>query len=210
MLNYWDRFKRLHDKPCIDMEPSSNNGWIYLAYALKLGLINKIEGVTMDALNICFREKRRHPHKESVVVSRDEIIAMIYINPSYAKDLIQNDFWMNYAQPIFNFPKFCKQIIDLYKNRKDRNYWHKNNLDQAEFLTMKLPITDRAFIYKQAGLKVPLIYKLVEAVDKKLKPSGRSSAAIRSFKYDLDNNAGIYAYFAADPNHPITQFKLSK
>lgn len=205
MKPYYDKRGFLHDKANAD----SNNKFIYTSYAFKIGMMREFTNEMLDEMTYCFRNKVRHSDKQTVAISRDEILALCYLVPHFAKDLIQNDFWMNYAQPIFNLPRFCKQIIDLYKNRKDRNYWQKNNLDQAEFLTMKLPLTDRAFIYRQAGLKVPLIYKMIEAVDRRLKPSGRSSAAIRSFKYDLDNNAGIYAYFAADPIHPITLYKNS-
>jgi len=32
MNNYFDKFGRLHHKPCINGEPAGNNGWIYSAY----------------------------------------------------------------------------------------------------------------------------------------------------------------------------------
>jgi len=204
MPNYFDKWKRLHDKPCIDGEPSSNNGWTYLAYGLKTGFVKSLDRITLMALDICWKNKTRHPENNTVpFLSRDEMLGLMYLNPSYCYELI-GDWWMTNDKPKFNLVRFIKQLILLIKNRDQRNYWWKNNLDQMKFLTMKVPLTDRCFYYRLIGKKAPLIYRLIEWIDKKMEASGRSSRAIRSFKYNQDNYEGIMLYFELD--HPLRKY----
>jgi hypothetical protein len=196
-MNYQDKLGFYHDK----IDADSNNKFIYSAYAKRVGLIRELAPEQYMEIMHCFSEKVRHSHKVAPPLSRDEAMGIVYLVNVYAVAFIRAGFWMCKEKPKFNLFKFIKQIIELFKNRKDRNYWWKNNLDQAQFLTMKLPMHDRAFVYRCAGEKVPMIYKLIEWIDKKKKPTGRSSAAIRSFKYNQDNFEGIKNYFSKD--HPI-------
>jgi hypothetical protein len=215
---YFDKWGRIHDKPCVNNEPSSNNGWIYTAYASRVHALQVFDQKTCDALEVCWANKTRHPENNTVpTLSRDEILGMIWLDcilsiytqgkkseKSMAVNLIDGDFWMTNNRPILNPFKFIAQLVLLIINRKDRNYWWKNNLDQMKFLSMRLPIHDRAFVYRVAGKHVPLLWELIERIDRKLKPSSRSGYAIRSFKYDMNGFEGIRLYFSED--HPIRKF----
>jgi hypothetical protein len=212
--NYFDKHGFVHDKPCINGEPSSGNSKIYTAYLAKITIPSgktPIMGTLIDhEIITCFRKKIRITYKETNQnLSRDEYIGMIYLFDLLADKAIEEDFWMCEDKPKFNLIEFFKQLIPHIKNRKLRNYWWQNNLDQMKFLTMKLNLSDRAFVYRIAKRKIPLIYRLIEWFDKKLKPSSRSSAAIRSFKYGIDNHQGILDYFQ-QPDHPIRIAILEK
>lgn len=86
MNNYFDKWKRVHDKPCIGEEPKSNNGWIYTAYLKKIGY-----QVDLMSLSTCFRQCKqinpetgelylvRSPYKDYPPMSRDEILGMVYL-----------------------------------------------------------------------------------------------------------------------------------
>ena len=200
MSEFKDRFGRYHDEPCWDGEPSSNNGWIFTAYAKKVGL--PVESIKLENASVtCMYFRKRHPYeREAPPMSRDEILGLCYLYPFLGKYL--GGWWMCYNPPIFNVVRFIKQLILLFKNRHERNYWWKNDLDQMQYLTMKVPVQDRAFILRLAGKKPNLFYRLVEQIDKRLKPSSRSSKAIRHLKYD--QGEGIYEYFTY-PNHPISK-----
>ena len=203
-MDYYDSLGFLHDKKNAD----SNNKYTYSAYAMKVGLLKSLTREMLVEMYYCWEHKLRHSKKVAPPISREEIISLCYLNPPFALNLIEGDFWMCVERPVLNPFKFIAQLILLIKNRNDRNYWWKNNLDQMKFLTMRLPIHDRAFIYRMAGKQVPLIYELIERVDRGLSPSGRSSAAIRSFKYDIKDFFGIYNYFSSD--HPIRKHMENK
>jgi hypothetical protein len=204
MSNYYDNLGFVHDKKNAD----SNNKFCYSAYAMKVGLLKSLTREMLVEMHFCWVNKLRHSHKSTVPISRDEILGLVYMHPPFAYNLIDGDFWMCVERPVLNPFKFIAQLVLLIKNRKDRNYWHRNNLDQMKFLTMRLPITDRAFVYRMAAKQVPLMYELIERFDRSLSPSGRSSAAIRSFKYDTKDFYGIYNYF--EVGHPIRKHMESK
>lgn len=201
---YYDSLGFIHDKK----KAESNNKFIYTAYGMKVGLINYLTREMLVEIYYCWEHKVRHSKKEAPVISRDEVLGLCYLNPPFALNLIEGDFWMTNDRPILNPFRFIKQLILLIKNRSDRNYWWKNNLDQMKFLTMRLPLTDRAFIYTLTGRQAPWIYNAIEVIDRMKQPSGRSSAAIRSFKYDMVFFYGIYNYF--EVGHPIRKHLESK
>ena len=76
-MTYIDKYGRYHHKPTDGINPSSGNGWIYTAYAVKLGLpVNKYK------LNECFKLCSqngiliRNPNMETSPISRDEILGL--------------------------------------------------------------------------------------------------------------------------------------
>jgi hypothetical protein len=179
---------------------SSNNKFTYSAIGLKRGVINfQTSGMIQETLH-CFNHKVRHSYKLTKVPSREEIYGMCYLMPSLAKSIIGN-WWMCRFPPKFNLMRFIKQLILLIKHREDRNYWQDNGLDQMQFLTMKVPLQDRKAYYDLVGKKAPLFYQLVEWIDKKIKPSNRSSRSFRDLKYNSENGRGNAEYFPKD--HPI-------
>jgi len=128
MNNYWDKYSRIHHKPCLNGEPSSNNGWIYTAYYRKAAGILVSDYVILER---CFRTCRqrhvktgatfftRHPYGEitDVPFNRDEIIGGVHLS------LIREYMLLNKFQPSWNFspfpiPKFspiklAKQLWEL-------------------------------------------------------------------------------------------------
>lgn len=185
-----------HDKK----SASSNNKYIYSAYAKKVGLLPELTPVMQQELDFCYANKVRHSMKQTSVMSRDEIVGMAYLDKNTANKIIEEGFnFSPYKIPSFNLFKLIKQVLEV--RGKHRNYFWQNNLDQIYRFAFSLPLQDRAFVYRSAGRKVPLIYVMIEDIDKSLNSSNRSSRAIRSLKYDNDNDQGIYDYFSDD--HPI-------
>jgi len=84
MSAYWDSYGRLHHKLCINGVPSSNNGWVYTAYADKLLTIDLDRNGLIECFNKCIikdaRDNRsfliRSPGKDLPPMSRDEILGM--------------------------------------------------------------------------------------------------------------------------------------
>lgn len=207
MTTYFDYKNFVHDRPCIDGKPSSNNSKLYSAYSLKCCMYSFLTVEQIYEIKESFRLRVRLTYKDAPPLSRDEMLGLCYMQPQLIYQLIKDDWWMTNDKPVFNLFLFIKQLWLLIKNRKQRNYWWQNNLDQMKFITMKVPLVDRAFYYRFISKPVPLFYELIEWFDKKRKPSGRSSRAIRDLKYGL-GNVGIYEYF--DQGHPLKEFLRNK
>lgn len=196
MSNYIDKYGRYHHKPCINGEPSSNNGWIYTAYADKLGLpVNDSE--LRSCFNQCLNEHNtfvlRSPGKGLPPMSRDEILGAAALGLLKARNL---QGWSFSPRPIpkFNPITFFKQLSRVFTlnpiNRdgswvklwgplytRHRNYFWENNLDQLYRFAFSVPIQDRDFILDNTDKKVnvfaALFYSAVATVDKWFnKPSG--------------------------------------
>lgn len=176
VTNYFDKYGRLHHKPCIDGEPSSNNGWIYTAYAAKVGV-----SVDKAAINDCYdrcvmttKEGKfylyRNPEKVLPPISRDEILGMASLE-ELAEYHLNGWNFAPYLLPKFSLIKFVKQLYQLRPTLKPvvtgpiepdvkglfglyirhRNYIWKNKLDQLYRVAFSVPLTDRHFILKCWG-----------------------------------------------------------
>ena len=178
MNNYWDKYGRLHDQPCINGEPSSNNGWIYTAYADKAGV-----PVDMDLLNdsfhLCRYDERqvlgvnvsiaRSPDKKVPPISRDEILGLASLGVLHEVYVPSWNF-SPYRIPKFSIIKLVKQLDEIlpgftiswtgkwynfksyrvtFDSMKHRNYFWKNNLDQLYRFAFSVPVQDRHFILKR-------------------------------------------------------------
>jgi hypothetical protein len=206
-MNFQDRWTRYHDKPCTEGNPSSNNGWIYSAYAKKLGL-------TMDEkkLEICFDGctryvygkcvLTRHPvtEKDTVPMSRDEILGMAYLG------LLTQEHLNGWSFSPYPIPKFClktliKQVLEA--KGQHRNYFWKNNLGQLYRFTFSVPLTDRAFIIEHSNMKINFVsktfYKLVAKIDSMLNKEN----GIRWLKYGK-SLSGMQKEFME--GHPFRSF----
>jgi len=219
MITYYDKYGRLHDKPCKDGEPSSNNGFIYSAYAKKLGLeIN----IPPEFCTICAIDYVRHPRyvkQDQVPMSRDEILGLAYLG--YISDKLVNGGWSfsPFPLPRLNPLKLLSQLwqlrpiygrVDGVSERlprreliwKHRNYFWENNLDQVYHIAFSVPVTDRAFILECWGETKSLryfFYKTIAWVDSKLpKENG-----IRWLKYGKSLE-GMQKEFPED--HPLNKY----
>ena len=168
MSNYIDNYGRYHDKPVTDSNPvPSNNGWIYTAYADKLGL-----AVDKEKLAQCFSRCKltdkkgrtyliRSPLKETPPISRDEILGMAALGLLQPKHLNGWNF-SPYRLPAFSLLILIKQLWMLIG--KDRNYFWQNGLSMVYHVAFSVPLADRHFILSKWG-EFNLFYFLVAKVD---------------------------------------------
>lgn len=205
MSNYQDQWTRYHDKPTDGINPSSNNGAIYTAYAVKLGLpVN--ETLLYECFKDCVKQRSdgqlytiRSPDKLTPPQSRDEILGMAalgFLQPCHL------DGWSfsPYSIPKFSVVELIKQVIEL--KGQHRNYFWKNNLDQIYRFAFSVPIQDRAFILECWGETKSLrylFYKGVALLDSKF---GTPKNGIPWLKYGGDERKKIMQKeFSED--HPL-------
>lgn len=202
-MTYIDKYGRYHDKPCINGQPKSNNGWIYTAYANKLGLpLDKDQ--LWDCKHACqvwssdpvFMYHTRSPGKELPPMSRDEILGMAALR-LITPNLANAKNWNFSPRPIpkFNPIKLAAQLWQLRPSIvytrvgivpilefKHRNYFWENNLDQLYRFAFSVPLVDRAFILECWGETNSLRYYLYKAIAK-LDSMSSSESGIRWLKY---------------------------
>ena len=183
MSNYIDIYGRYHDKPVTESNPiSSNNGWIYTAYADKLGI-----AVDKEKLKECFekcivvdnskhRYLNRSPDKFLPPISRDGILGMAALGFLKQEHL---DGWnfSPFRLPAFNLLTLIKQLWTI--RDKHRNYFWQNNISQVYHVAFSVPLTDRHFILQKWG-KFNLFYFLAAKADSLLK----SGNGVGWLKYD--------------------------
>jgi len=163
---YQDRFTRWHHKPVFDGEPSSNNGWIYTAYAYHLGF-----GLHMDELFKCFYDSKRgewpkvdrSPGKMFPPLSREEVLGL-YICGMIDFTMIKKSHWQ-FCNLIGFTPKplwqtnIFKALKAAWKIRKA----HRNALWEEEdlyHLGFRLPPQDTWFVLKVAEKHVGILHTL--------------------------------------------------
>jgi len=208
MNNYFNVWKRLHHKPCINGEPSSNNGWIYTAYHYKLyNIASYYQGVDLKAIGYeCSQNLTRHPLKYKskelqVPISRDEILGLAFLkhlNPTH----LNGWSFSPYPIPPFNLKTLIKQIKEL--NGQHRNYFWQNKLDQIYRFAFSVPLQDRAFLLECWGETKSLryfFYKSIAMIDSKFfKPKN----GIHWLKYGGEERKKIMqGEFPED--HPLRQ-----
>jgi hypothetical protein len=166
MNKYFDKWGRLHHKPCIDGTPSGNNGWIYSAYADKMGIAldkNKLEVCFLD----CIRNNKFHRHpltvNSSVPMSRDEILGAARLKLLKPQDLIGWNF-SPYPIPRFSLLTTIKQLLEL--RGKHRNYLWQNNMNQVYRFAFSVPLQDRAFLLECWGETKSLRYLFYKGIAK--------------------------------------------
>jgi hypothetical protein len=138
MSSYWDVYGRLHHKPCVDGVPSSNNGWIYTAYADKLMTIDLNKNSLTECFSECIvkddRDNRsfliRSPGKDLPPISRDEILGMAALG--LLKPIHLNGWnFSPYLLPKFNMLKLVTQLWELrpvYEHTLIENVKQENGL----------------------------------------------------------------------------------
>lgn len=195
MNNYVDKYGMYHDRPCKNGEPSSNNGWIYTAYAFKLGLIVDRDLVAVT-FSKCVIPKDNHlirtPYRDCPPISRDEILGMAalgFLKPNHLNGWSFSPFKL----PKFSLIKTIKQFLEL--RGKHRNYFWQNNMDQIYRFAFSVPLQDRHFILKTWG-KFNLFYWAAAKIDSLFK----SKNGMDWLKY----NKGLDALKAEFPeDHPF-------
>jgi hypothetical protein len=186
MSNYFDKFGRLHHKPCVDGEPSSNNGYIYSAYYHKLGKPLNFT-VMYECFKDCVKQRTdgqlytiRSPDKLLPPQSRDEILGLASLG---LLKQIHLDGWnfSPYPIPPFSLRTLIKQVLEL--KGQHRNYFWKNGLSQIYRFAFSTPMQDRAFILECWGETRSLryfFYKAIAFLDSKI---GKPKNGIPWLKY---------------------------
>lgn len=223
-MSYQDRWGRFHHKPCVYGEPSSNNGWLYTAYAKKAGV-----PVDMQTLGQCFNECRvdsstllRSPGKATPPMSRDEILGMValgvlkpmngvaiswnfspYPLPRFSLIKLVKQLWDLRPEVSFEFNKNAKYFFNYWISFRHRNYFWQNNLDQIYRFAFSVPVVDRHFILKSWGKfqwynPAHVFYAAVAKVDSTL---GQDSG-IRYLKYGKSAEAMVKEF---PEDHDIRQ-----
>lgn len=205
MSKYQDKWSRWHDKPCVNFEPKSNNGWIYSAYSRKLNL-----PLDWNKLTECFAGCRegypltsivfdRSPGKKEPPNSRDEILGAYYLGFIHPKYMIFND-WCFSPVPVPPFNP-VKTIAALWRLRKaHRNaVWKDAGEPHVWRFAYKIPIQDRAFMLREAKMNVPLFYRLWEWCSLMFSKPSDSSSLINWLKYSDRPDIELFVrYFGHD------------
>lgn len=209
-MSYVDKYGLWNVKECIDGNPSGNDGWILTAYAEKLELpvhpklyhswLTLERGDHIRKFPI-----ERLPGKEHPYISRDVVLGAIYLGMTDVWHLKRMDW--NFSPIILPALNIFKLIHQLWQLRgKHRNhFWQNHGFEQVFHVAFMVPLHDRAAIYRFSGeTPPPVIYRLIEWVDKRRKPRNNSSALIRWLKYDQMPEIRVFEeYFGID--HPITK-----
>lgn len=157
MSEYVCKYGLYHDKPCIDKEPRSNNGWIYSAFAHHKNIHIQFWKLEQTFHDCWFYAKdpfiiNRIPYKHTPPISRDEIIGMT----SLGFDPL-NSGWSMYNEQ--DNPSYLTAISGLWKIRsKHRNYFWENEMVEVYPIAMKLWWHDRHYINKMQNKSSNLFY----------------------------------------------------
>lgn len=175
MNNYQDRFTRFHDKPTDGRNPSSNNGFIYTAYAMHV-LPNMVEKAFItECISRCivdFEKFRinRNPNDPTPPMSRDEVMGIlsIYKNTGYGKNLydsLKANHWnfcnLEYDKKPLNFNRILTAADALYDIKDEhRNTVWKENIVEAYPLAFRLPPSDIYYLKRLYGDKPNMLERL--------------------------------------------------
>lgn len=190
-MNYFDKWGRLHHKPCMNGEPSSNNGYIYSAYYHKAG--GKLDfDKLLICFGLCFRDGAFHRHPASVSSkvpnSRDEILGAASLG-LLKKAHLNGWSFSPYPIPRFNLKTLIKQVREL--KGQHRNYFWQNRLDQIYRFAFSVPLQDRAFLLECWGETKSLrfaFYKAIAMLDAKF---GKPKNGIHWLKYGGDERKRV-------------------
>lgn len=165
---YQDQYYRWHDKKTNKNDVySSNNAWIYTAYAAHILGNTAIDNLSLkQCYNACSSETNenkliidRHPGIKLPPMSKDEIIGLISLGLLSVKQLKKHKW--NFCNLPYKDEGFLKALISLFKIRKEhRNYAWQNNLTETYSLLFSLPFSDRHYALLKSGLKSNIFYKI--------------------------------------------------
>ena len=163
MSKYVCKYGLYHDREVKNGEPSSNNGWIYTAYANRLGLDINRDQIYATQCN-CFILPGLHPiymfsrlpGKLYPPLSRDEVLGMA----SLGFDVMIYYGWYMYKMDWK--PDYIKAIKTLWRIRKEHrnNVWEQHHYE-AFPLAFKLWHHDRYYINSIFPKRKPTIFQWI-------------------------------------------------
>lgn len=171
---YQDVFYRWHDKPVYGGLPSSNNGWVYTAYAKELGLLKKENEFSTIKYYFKSCKRNNYPLKidrifgiKTPPISKDEIIGLVYMG-YLAYEELKNSDWnfcnldeYDQTKTKLTFKTGLKALFALYKLRNGhRNDVWKLKVVEAYPLAFRLMPWDKYYVKKVYGKEVS-IYEII-------------------------------------------------
>lgn len=171
-MSYQDQWTRFHDKPTNGIHPSSDNGWIYSAYAKYI----MPESLDKEKLLRCYNDCvisldpvmiNRSPNQATPPFSKDEVIGCVSLGLLTDNQLKNSHYNFCNIRSDFNRKLTIKSLFTsiktLFKIRKEhRNYMWENNLVETYPLSFKLPPEDiyyvKKFYNKNPGLFLTLAF----------------------------------------------------
>jgi hypothetical protein len=171
MENYQDKWSRWHHKPTDGINPSSNNGWVYTAYASKI-LPSSID---MNKLFTCYRECTRSlspikidrsPNLSHPPLSKDEVIGLVSLGFLTDYNLKSSSYNFCNLESSFirklSLSSFICGLKSLWKIRKEhRNYAWQQNIVETYPLLFKLMPWDIYYVKKYYNKKTSLFQKIM-------------------------------------------------
>jgi hypothetical protein len=163
MSNYIDFDSFYHDKPVLNHMPSSNNPWVYTAYAKTLSLTVAEQDWYEHILVNCAKPRDgyllfRTIKRVMPPVSRDEYLGMAVLAPDGLYDLMIDNNWYTYDKDVLDcftwIDAICAAI--LIRNEHRNHFWQKEVLPVYK-LAFKVWAHDRYFIKRMYGEKTSLI-----------------------------------------------------
>jgi len=166
-LNYICKYGLIHDKPCVNNEPSSNNGWVYSAIAESVGMkfsrekLKEVFGKCVEKLEPNFILINRLPEKQEPPISHDEIIGQ------YLLDMLPYSY-LKSNHLVFHGPgrpmngKTIKGIlkglwrlvlITLFKGKFHRNLFWQYDIEEMNQIAFRLNPFYSYFLKIDNGLK---------------------------------------------------------
>jgi len=224
MNTYQDNMTMWHDKPCTDGNPSSNNAWIYTAYARHLAKDTVSHEHMLIRFNECVTNYAplrfdRLPGKKHPPVSKDEIIGAVSLGLITPKELEFNHW--NFCNLENYMPKKLT-LSGIYKAIKviksaqgqHRNYIWQNSLTDAYCLTFLLPPEDQYYVKKLHGERAGIFRTIIFYINTYLTLTGDNKSAkmlkwlqLEDLKHPLlrfvNKNKFVTEYFGLD--HPFTK-----
>lgn len=170
MAVFQDRWTRWHHKPTDGLNPSSNNGWIYTAYAKKI-FPNSVDHIfLLECYNDCVRSLSpvkvdRSPGMSHPPLSKDEVIGLVSLGLLTRHELESSYYNFCNLEAEFErkltFKSFITAVKSLWKIRKEhRNYPWQQSMVETYPLLFKLMPWDIYYVKKHYKKNTSIIEKL--------------------------------------------------
>ena len=164
--SYQDIYTRYHDKETTNGSISSNNGFIYSAYAKYLAPDTMDHEKLVQCYNKCFRNGLplkidRSPNKPIPPFSKDEAIGAVSLGLLNDKEL-EASHWnfcnLEYTPRKLTFKSVFTAIKALYKIRNEhRNYVWQNEVKEGYALAFYLAPFDQYYVKRFYGKSTSLL-----------------------------------------------------
>jgi len=167
--SYQDKFTRYHDKPTINGESSSNNGWIYSAYGKYLAPDTGDEIKRVRCAADCLRslaplKMDRSPNDLHPPLSKDEIIGLVSLDLLFNEEL-EDSHWnfcnLEYEPKKLTISSIITAAKALYDIRKEhRNYVWQIKIIDAYALAFYLAPHDQYYVRKYNKKSTSILQKI--------------------------------------------------